>query len=182
MQNGGERSGRHSQKVSSLLNFLRKTTIELTSENFHQSDNCGFTAQDACCVCGGGVKNRPLLASGDCSLSLQVHQLTPAERMRAQMQLPANNLARYPYNPRSTERVCSAQVTLQHAGIDIVNAMWLARDERHQLVRFACASLCACVSVILSHRKVCFLEQVFFFKAPYIYPTVSTLFRFSPTM
>ena len=103
-----------------------------------QSENCGVVGKEACCVCGGGAANRPLINPGDCSITVTIVQLTPAERTGAQVEVPESAASPYPYNNRISSQACIAAIELQHAAIDMMPSPWKsAADEQYQNLTFS---------------------------------------------
>ena len=102
-----------------------------------QSKNCGIVGKEACCVCGGGARNRPLIDSKECSITVTIIQLTPAERKGANVEVPKSADSPYPYNSKISSRACVAAVEVRHAAIDMLPSPWpSATDEQYQNLTF----------------------------------------------
>jgi hypothetical protein len=102
-----------------------------------QSINCGIVGKEACCVCGGGARNRPLIDSKECSITVTIIQLTPAERKGAEVEVPKSADSPYPYNSQISSQACVAAVEVRHAAIDMLPSPWpSATDEHNQSLTF----------------------------------------------
>ena len=115
-----------------------------------QGANCRIKGSEACCICGGGTRNRPLRDPRKCSLTLIITQLTPAERWRATEELAAGTRLPDPYNRVPSRAKCSATLQLPRAVVDIRSALSLDPYEQHQTVSFSFVATSSDASRIFS--------------------------------
>ena len=130
-------------------NWLNDTASLTCGETCYHGTSCGVSANKACCSCGGGTRNAPLLDPRACTLTVTVKQLTPAERWISGSKM--SNAAQYPYNTVAMQRECLATVQLEHAAVEISAARWLQSDELTQNTSFSVVPIHANFTRSFSH-------------------------------
>jgi len=125
--------------------MYQKDPWRCASNDAVYSTNCGINVFEACCVCGGGRRDRPLYNARDCSMSISVYQMTDAASLTAVSTADASVAS----NSSTAASRCRG-VQVERAAVGIVSAFWQAADEAHQQLTFVLVPLFANYSRVFS--------------------------------